>query len=84
MRREFYFQDDKSNKFWHIERDGLRCTTYNGRVGAAPRSTVKDFDSEDKAQKFFDAPNRQQTKKRLRGRSSARVHCARLGQFEHE
>ena len=36
MRREFYFQDDKSNKFWHIERDGLRCTTYNGRVGATP------------------------------------------------
>ena len=55
MRREFYFQDDKSNKFWHIERDGLRCTTYNGRVGATPRSTTKDFDSEDKAQKFFDA-----------------------------
>lgn len=44
MRREFYFQDDRSNKFWYIELDGDRCTAFNGRVGAQPRSTEKTFE----------------------------------------
>ena len=55
MRREFYFQDDRSNKFWYIELDGDRCTAFNGRVGAQPRSTEKTFESDAKARSYFDA-----------------------------
>lgn len=43
MRREFYFQDDKSNKFWTVEVDGQTLVTTNGRVGAKPRETRKEF-----------------------------------------
>lgn len=55
MRREFYFQDDRSNKFWCIELDGTRCTVFNGRVGAQPRSTEKLFDDAALAQKYVNA-----------------------------
>ncbi len=51
MRREFYYQDDKSNKFWTIERDGRTCITTNGRIGSKPRETRKEFATEDEAQR---------------------------------
>ncbi len=41
MKREFYFQDDRSNKFWTIEQVGTAYVTTNGRVGATPRETRK-------------------------------------------
>ena len=52
MPREFYLQDDKSNKFWTIEVVGNTCVTTNGRVGAQPRETRKDFDDEISAQRY--------------------------------
>jgi predicted DNA-binding WGR domain protein len=54
MRREFYFQDDRSNKFWTIELAGCECVTTHGRVGAKPRETRKQFDSEDAAGREFE------------------------------
>ncbi|MCL2309572.1 MAG: DUF4240 domain-containing protein [Proteobacteria bacterium] len=54
MRREFYFQDDRSNKYWTIELQGLELVTTNGRVGAQPRETRKVFASEPEAQKEFE------------------------------
>jgi predicted DNA-binding WGR domain protein len=54
VRREFYFQDETSNKFWTIELTGSTCVTTNGRVGAKPRETRKDFPDAASAQRDFD------------------------------
>jgi predicted DNA-binding WGR domain protein len=43
MRREFYFQDDRSNKFWTIEVTNSVIVTTNGRLGAKPRETRKEL-----------------------------------------
>lgn len=53
MKRSFYYQDDKSNKYWAIEWLGNTCTSSNGRVGATPRLTPKTFATEAEAEKFF-------------------------------
>lgn len=53
MKREFFFQDDTSNKFWTIEITGTQCTTANGRAGAKPRETHKSFPLQKDAEKFF-------------------------------
>ncbi len=39
MKREFYLQDDQSNKFWTVEVVGNALVTTNGRIGAKPRET---------------------------------------------
>lgn len=49
MKRQFYLQDDRSNKFWTIELLGNICVTTHGRVGAKPRETRKQFGDEDEA-----------------------------------
>jgi predicted DNA-binding WGR domain protein len=51
VRREFYYQDDRSNKFWTIECVGRTCVTTHGRIGAKPRETRKAFATEDAAQR---------------------------------
>ncbi len=43
MKREFFFQDDRSNKFWTVEVEGKTVVTTNGRIGARPRETQKEF-----------------------------------------
>jgi predicted DNA-binding WGR domain protein len=43
MKREFVCQDDRSNKFWTIEVAGNVVVTTNGRIGARPRETRKEF-----------------------------------------
>ena len=43
MKREFYFQDDRSNKFWTIEVTNRVIVTTNGRLGAKPRETRKEL-----------------------------------------
>lgn len=43
MRREFYFQDDRSNKFWTVEVTGKAVVTTNGRIGAKPREVRHEF-----------------------------------------
>jgi predicted DNA-binding WGR domain protein len=50
-RREFYLQDDQSNKYWTIAVDGTAVVTTNGRIGAKPRETRTDFASADLALK---------------------------------
>ena len=49
MKREFYYQDDRSNKFWTIELVGTEYVTTHGRVGAQPRETRKQSATEDDA-----------------------------------
>lgn len=51
MRREFYCQDDTSNKFWTIELIGQAVVTTNGRIGAKPREARKEFATSDAAQR---------------------------------
>jgi len=40
------FQDAKSNKFWNLETNGKKFTTYWGRIGTAGQSNTKDFYNE--------------------------------------
>jgi predicted DNA-binding WGR domain protein len=54
VKREFYYQDDRSNKFWTIELYGTEYAITNGRVGALPRETRKQFPTEEKAKRDFD------------------------------
>lgn len=54
MKRQFYSQDDRSNKFWTIELIGNVCVTTHGRVGARPRETRKQFGDEDEARHEFE------------------------------
>ena len=51
VKREFYYQDDRSNKFWTIEHAGNEYVTTHGRVGAKPRETHKQFATEDEAKR---------------------------------
>jgi predicted DNA-binding WGR domain protein len=53
LKREFYYQDDLSNKFWTIELTGNEYITTNGRVGAKARETRKTFTTNDDAQQAF-------------------------------
>ncbi|MCB1636852.1 MAG: WGR domain-containing protein [Xanthomonadales bacterium] len=50
MKREFYLQDDQSNKFWTIEVQGPAVITTNGRVGSKPRETRKHYPSQSVAE----------------------------------
>ncbi|MBI3946064.1 MAG: DUF4240 domain-containing protein [Armatimonadetes bacterium] len=54
MRREFCYQDDRSNKFWTIEREGTTVLTTWGRIGARAREARKEYPSEDDAQRAHD------------------------------
>lgn len=49
MKREFYLQDDQSNKFWTIEAIGTSVVTTNGRMGAKPRETRTNYESSEQA-----------------------------------
>jgi len=51
VKREFYYQDDKSNKFWTIELSGNTYITTHGRIGAQPRETRKECDNETAAKR---------------------------------
>lgn len=54
MRREFYLQDDSSNKFWTVEVDGCDMLASNGRIGAQPRQTRTAYASAAEAQQAAD------------------------------
>lgn len=54
MKREFYCQDDKSNKFWTVEIVGKTIVTSNGRIGATPRETRKELQTKEAAQREFE------------------------------
>ena len=50
MRREFFLQDDQSNKFWTIEVVGTDVVSTNGRIGAKPRETRATYSSVEAAE----------------------------------
>ncbi|MCI0357400.1 MAG: DUF4240 domain-containing protein [Planctomycetaceae bacterium] len=54
MKREFYLQDDKSNKFWTIELSGNTHTTTHGRIGTKGKETRKEFATDELAQRDYD------------------------------
>jgi predicted DNA-binding WGR domain protein len=49
MKREFYYQDDKSNKFWTVEVIDSEVVTTNGKIGATPRETRKQYADQETA-----------------------------------
>lgn len=54
MKREFYLQDDRSNKFWTIELVGNAHIIHHGRIGAQGKATQKEFADAKLARKDFD------------------------------
>ena len=55
-KREFYLQDDQSNKYWTIEVEGDSVITTNGRMGAKPRETRAAFGTSDLALREAEKP----------------------------
>ena len=45
MIRRFEYTDEKSNKFWEIECDGLSHTVRYGTIGSHGRTKTTEFDS---------------------------------------
>jgi predicted DNA-binding WGR domain protein len=52
--RSFTYVDDKSNKFWNIDLQGIRLTVRFGKVGSTGQTQVKDFADEAAARKEHD------------------------------
>jgi len=50
MKRDFYFQDDKSNKFWTIDLVDQTVVTTHGRIGAKPRESRNELPTKEAAQ----------------------------------
>jgi predicted DNA-binding WGR domain protein len=50
----YEFSDGKSNKFWEIELEGTSFTTTYGRIGTNGQTSMKEYDSTDKAKKEYD------------------------------
>ena len=51
MKRKFYYQDNRSNKFWTIELISKEYVITHGRVSAKPRETRKQFANEEEAKR---------------------------------
>jgi len=49
----YEFSEGSSNKFWQIELDGTSFTTTYGRIGTDGQTTMKEYDSEEKAEKEY-------------------------------
>jgi predicted DNA-binding WGR domain protein len=50
----YEFQEGTSNKFWEITLEGTSFTTTYGRIGTDGQSSLKEYDSEEKAKKEYD------------------------------
>jgi predicted DNA-binding WGR domain protein len=50
----YEFSEGSSNKFWEIVLEGTSFTTTYGRLGTDGQSSLKEYDSEDKAKKEYD------------------------------
>jgi predicted DNA-binding WGR domain protein len=61
--RLFEFSEGSSNKFWEIELDGSSFTTRYGKIGTDGQTSLKEWDSEEKAQKEYDKLVAEKTKK---------------------
>jgi predicted DNA-binding WGR domain protein len=61
--RYFEFVEGTSNKFWEIRLDGTSVRTRYGKIGTSGQQTLKEFDSDDKANKEYDKLVNEKTKK---------------------
>ena len=61
--RYFEFVEGTSNKFWEIRLDGTSVRTKYGKIGTAGQQTLKEFDSDEKANKEYDKLVAEKTKK---------------------
>jgi predicted DNA-binding WGR domain protein len=61
--RYFEFVEGTSNKFWEIKLDGTAVRTRYGKIGTGGQQTLKDFDSDEKANKEYDKLVAEKTKK---------------------
>ncbi len=59
----YEFSDGSSNKFWDITLEGASFTTTYGRIGTDGQTSMKEYDSEDKAKKEYDKLIAEKTKK---------------------
>ncbi len=59
----YEFVEGSSNKFWEIVLEGTSFTTTYGRVGTDGQSSLKEYDSEEKAKKEYDKLVGEKTKK---------------------
>jgi uncharacterized protein (TIGR02996 family) len=59
----YEFSEGASNKFWEITLKGSGFTTTYGRIGTEGKTTLKEFDSADKARKEHDKLVAAKTKK---------------------
>ena len=50
----YEFSEGSSNKFWEIQLDGTSFTTTYGRIGTDGQTSLKEFDSEEKAKKEYE------------------------------
>lgn len=50
----YEFVEGKSSKFWEIQLDGTSFTTTYGRIGTDGQSSMKEYDSEEKARREYD------------------------------
>ena len=61
--RKFEYQDDKSNKFWHITLENCSQTITYGEIGAKGRTQSRSFETEAEAQKSYEKSIQQSLKK---------------------
>lgn len=61
--RYFEFVEGSSSKFWEIELDGTSFTTRYGKIGTDGQTSLKEWDSEEKAKKEYDKLVNEKTKK---------------------
>lgn len=61
--RYFEYVDGSSSKFWEIKLEGMSFTTRYGRIGTDGQMSMKEYDSEDKAQREHDKLVAEKTKK---------------------
>jgi predicted DNA-binding WGR domain protein len=59
----YEFSEGSSNKFWDVRIEGTSVVTTYGRIGTDGQSTMKDYDSEEQAQKEYDKLIASKTKK---------------------
>ena len=63
MKRYFTFKDEKSDKFWSIEIQGLLVTVVFGKTGTAGNTNVKEYFKEEDAKKDADKLIQEKLKK---------------------
>ena len=61
--RYFEFVDGSSSKFWEIQMEGTSFTTRYGKIGTDGQISMKEYDTEEKAQKEYDKLVAEKTKK---------------------